>query len=288
MLQTEQRLAAHRSTRMSLSTCGVSRYIAPITATEAINVIVTVSNNKGGVGKTALAAHLVFRAAEQGRVLAIDLDSQSNLSATLIARIDKHGRASSDALFTEIDAPQPMHTADARIDLLPAAAGLTGVDRQNLSSGFSAMGHIKGLAKQYDVVVIDTPPALGLRLMTALACADRVLVPLVPESYSVDGVATVLSEIASIGENLNPAMRPADFVINLMNPQAKQHRRIAEQIAGNFKVAEPWLSRSVAVADALAERRPVWRKVTSRNAATQWRSVCENLLRDYGVLPALD
>jgi chromosome partitioning protein len=120
-------------------------------------VIVTVSNNKGGVGKTALAAHLVFRAAEHGRVLAIDLDSQSNLTATLIARADKHGRAASDGLFTEIDLPQPMATVDANIDLLPAAAGLTGVDRQNLSSGFSAMGHIKSLAKQYDAVVIDTP-----------------------------------------------------------------------------------------------------------------------------------
>ena len=77
-------------------------------------------------------------------------------------------------------------------------------------------------------------------------------------------------------------------MINLMNPQARQHRRIAEQIAANFKVAQPWLSRSVTVADALAERRPVWRKTTSRNAAVQWRTLCETLLRDYGVLPVED
>lgn len=247
-------------------------------------MIVTVSNNKGGVGKTALAAHLVFRAAESGRVLGVDLDSQSNLTATLIARAEKQGRMASDSLFTELEAPEPMRTADSAIDLLPASAALTGTDRLNLSAGFQAIAHLKTLSKRYSLVVIDTPPALGLRLVAALASASHVVVPLVPESYAVDGVATVLSEIASIGENLNSAMRPADFVINLMNPQARQHRRIAEQIANNFKVASPWLNRSVAVADALAERRPVWRKTTSRNAAQQWRTLCEHLLTDYGVL----
>lgn len=247
-------------------------------------MIITVSNNKGGVGKTALAAHLVFRGAESVKVLAVDLDSQSNLTGTLIDRQDRRGQASADQLFTEIELPEPMRTADPHIDLLPAAPALSSTDRLNLSAAFQAMTHLKALAKRYPLIVIDTAPALGLRMTAALACAHQVVVPLVPESYSVDGVATVLSEIASIGENLNPAMRPADFVLNLMNPQAKQHRRIAEGIARSFKVASPWLHRSVAVADALAERRPVWRNPSSRKAAEQWRELCEHLLIQYGVL----
>lgn len=251
-------------------------------------MIITVSNNKGGVGKTALAAHLVFRAAEAGRVLAVDLDSQSNLTATLIDRQDRRGRASADQLFTEIELPEPMHTSEANIDLLPAAPALSSTDRLNLSAAFQAMTHLKALAKQYPLVIIDTAPALGLRMTAALACAHQVVVPLVPESYSVDGVATVLSEIASIGENLNPAMRPADFVLNLMNPQAKQHRRIADSISRNFKVAAPWLNRSVAVADALAERRPVWRNSSNRRAAEQWRELTGRLLVQYGVLETED
>ncbi len=247
-------------------------------------MIVTISNNKGGVGKTALAAHLVFRAAEAVKVLAIDLDSQSNLTGTLIDRQERRGHASADQLFSEIELPEPMSTGDSNIDLLPAAPALSSTDRLNLSTAFQAMTHLKALSKRYPLIIIDTAPALGLRMTAALACAHQVIVPLVPEAYSVDGVATVLSEIASIGENLNPAMRPASFVLNLMNPQAKQHRRIAERIAHNFTVATPWLHRSVAVADALAERRPVWRNPSSRKAAEQWRALCEQLLWQYGVI----
>ncbi|HEX5755099.1 MAG TPA: ParA family protein [Arenimonas sp.] len=247
-------------------------------------MIITVSNNKGGVGKTALAAHLAFRAAEAVKVLAVDLDSQANFSATLFDRHERRGHASADQLFTEIELPEPIASGHRNIDLLPAAPALASTDRLNLSAAFQAMTHLKALAKQYPVIVIDTAPALGLRMTAALACAHQVVVPLVPESYSVDGVATVLSEIASIGENLNPAMKPADFVLNLMNPQAKQHRRIAERIAGNFKVATPWLNRSVAVADALAERRPVWRNPSNRRAAEQWRELTGRLLVLYGVL----
>lgn len=247
-------------------------------------MIITVGNNKGGVGKTALAAHLAFRAAEAVKVLAVDLDSQANFSATLFDRHERRGYATADQLFTEIELPEPCPSGHRNIDLLPAAPALASTDRLNLSAAFQAMTHLKALAKQYPVIVIDTAPALGLRMTTALACAHQVVVPLVPESYSVDGVATVLSEIASIGENLNPAMKPADFVLNLMNPQAKQHRRIAERIAGSFKVATPWLNRSVAVADALAERRPVWRNPSNRRTAEQWRELTGRLLVLYGVL----
>jgi len=248
-------------------------------------MIITISNNKGGVGKTALAAHLVFRAAESMPVLAIDLDSQSNLTATLIERGSRRGQGTAEQLFTDIEAPEPMPTADPNIYLLPASAGLTGVDRLNLSAGFMAINHIKNLGKTFRLIVIDTAPALGMRLTAALACSHRVVVPLVPESYAVDGVGTILSEIATIGENLNPAMRhQADFVINLVNPQARQHRITAAHIAGNFTVLMPCLNRSVAVADALSERRPVWRKPSSKKAAAQWRELCDNLLTQYGVL----
>jgi chromosome partitioning protein len=247
-------------------------------------MILTVGNNKGGVGKTALAAHLVFRAAEQLRVLAVDLDGQANLTATLIERSEKRGHDGSDLLFTGDEAPQPMRTPDPNIDLLPAGKGLNSTDRLNLSAAFEAIGHLKKLAGAYDLVVIDTPPAIGLRMTAALACARQVVVPLVPESYSVDGVSAVLAEIAGIAENLNTAMRPAQFVLNLVNPQARQHRRIGEQISERFPVVQPWLNRSVAVAEALAERRPVWKRPTSTKSAQQWRALTGRLLVDQGLL----
>src|SRR5690606_17593317 len=119
------------------------------------DMIVTVANHKGGVGKTAVAAHLVFRAAESGRVLAVDLDAQGNLSSTLVPRSETVGKPSSEQLFSGDKQPRPMPTAVANIDLLPAAAALNSTDRLNLSAGLQARSFLRDYGAEYDVVVID-------------------------------------------------------------------------------------------------------------------------------------
>jgi chromosome partitioning protein len=248
-------------------------------------MIVTVANHKGGVGKTSLAAHLVFRAAERCRVLAVDLDAQANLTQTLVARADAIGQPSSDALFTDEQPPRPMATADRNIDLLPASARLTGSDRLNLSAAFQARNHLRQLAQGYGLVVLDSAPALGLRLTMALASSRRVLVPLIPEAYAVDGVASLLSEAAAIQEHLNTELAPADFVLNLVNRQASQHARIAHRLDSSFRVLKPYLHRHIAVAEALANGQPVWRRRRHIGAAREWTELCDLLLSEYG-LPA--
>jgi chromosome partitioning protein len=250
-------------------------------------MIVTVANHKGGVGKTSLAAHLVFRAAERCRVLAVDLDAQGNLSATLSERGAVRGHATADQLFTEIDLPEPMTTPDRNIDLLPSAPALTGTDRLNLSAAFQARTHLRSLLDRYGLIVIDTAPALGLRLTAALSSSQRIVVPLVPESYAVDGVSSLLSEAAAIQEHLNHDLQPADFVLNGVNPRARQHIRITQRLSDSFRVVQPHLSRSVAVAEALSERRPVWRRPTSSKAAHEWRTLCDHLLSGYDITIAL-
>ncbi len=249
-------------------------------------MIVTVANHKGGVGKTSLAAHLAFRAADYCRVLAVDLDAQGNLTATLASRAEASGQPSSDMLFSDEAAPRPMPTSDASIDLLPASARLTGTDRLNLSAAFQARTHLRSLAEAYGLVVIDSAPALGLRLTMALASSQRVVVPLIPESYAVDGVASLLSEAAAIQEHLNPALAPADFVLNLVNRQAAQHARIAHKLDRSFRLVKPYLHRHVAVAEALSECRPVWRRRRHAGAAREWTELCDRLLANYGVIAA--
>lgn len=249
-------------------------------------MIVTVANHKGGVGKTTLAAHLAFRGAEHGRVLAVDLDAQGNLTSTLASRRDAAGQPSADQLFSEESAPRPMKTANPAIDLLPASSRLTGTDRLNLSAAFQARTHLRRLAEGYRLVVIDSAPALGLRLTMALATSERVVVPLIPEQYAVDGVSSLLAEAAAIQEHLNPALQPADFVLNLVNRQASQHARIAHTLDGAVRLVKPYLHRHVAVAEALAESRPVWRRKRHAGAAQEWLQLCDRLLGEFGVTEA--
>lgn len=246
-------------------------------------MIVTIANHKGGVGKTSLAAHLVFRAAERCRVLAVDLDAQGNLTSTLASRAAAMGQPSSDALFSDDSAPRPMTTSDPKIDLLPASARLTGTDRLNLSAAFQARGHLRELGAGYGLVVLDSAPALGLRLTMSLASSRRVVVPLIPETYAVDGVASLLSEAAAIQEHLNPDLAPADFVLNLVNRQASQHARIANKLDKSFRLVKPYLHRHVAVAEALSEGRPVWRRRRHAGAAREWSELCDLLLAEFGL-----
>ncbi len=244
-------------------------------------MIVTVANHKGGVGKTALAAHLIFRAAESGRVLAVDFDAQGNLTSSLVQRSEAIGQPSADTLFTGEQRPRPMHTPDPKIDLLPASVALNSTDRLNLSAAFQASNYLKEFGNEYDVVVIDCAPALGLRLTAALAASTRFVVPLIPEVYAVEGVASVLGESTAIQEHLNPRLKPADFVLNMVIKQAKSHMRIAKKLGEMVNLREPFLHRRIAVADALAERRPVWRGGSSAAASREWREICDSLLADY-------
>ncbi|MCK7593904.1 ParA family protein [Pseudomarimonas salicorniae] len=244
-------------------------------------MIVTVANHKGGVGKTAVAAHLVFRAAESGRVLAVDLDAQGNLSSTLVPRSEMVGQPASELLFSGDRQPRPMATGIHNVDLLPAAAALNNTDRLNLSAGLQARSFLRDYGAEYDVVVIDCAPALGLRLTAALSSSTRVVVPLIPEAYAVDGVASLLGEATAIQEHLNPQLKPADFVLNMVMKQAKSHQRTAARLAGMVNLRQPWLHRRIAVADALADRRPVWRGGNSAAAAQEWRELCDALLADF-------
>jgi len=248
-------------------------------------MIVTVANHKGGVGKTALAAHLAFRAAERGnRVLAVDFDAQGNLTGTLVERSRALKADGAERLFHADGVPVPMPGLEPNLHVLPASAALNSTDRGPLSQAFTAIGHLKTLGKDYGLIVIDTAPAIGLRLTTALAASQYLVVPLQPESYAVDGVASLLAEAASISEHMNPGLAPAEFVINAINPRAKQHASTAKRLAAQFKVRSPHLRRAIAVADALASRRPVWRKPGNGTVANEWAVLCDELLDAFGVV----
>lgn len=248
-------------------------------------MIIVVANHKGGVGKTAIAAHLVFRAAELGlRVLGIDLDAQANLTGTFVSRDATLGRQAADAIFADTDGPLvPMETDFAGISILPASDSLNGVDGGGLHKVFEARERLRTLAESFDLVVVDNPPALGLRLESSLAAGDALVVPLIPEHYSVQGVASLLRRVASIRANINPALQQPQFVWNLVSPLAGQHKEVMAAVGSQFPALHEPIHRAIAVADALADRRPVWRNTTNSGAGAAWKKLVDNILGQSGV-----
>lgn len=245
-------------------------------------MIITVANHKGGVGKTTLAAHLVFRAAERGaRVLAIDLDGQANLSGTLVVRDDALQYACSSADLFAPDAPiDPMTTDDPRIHLLPAGAKLkhVGEGAGGLPALFTARSRIREISRNYDVVIIDTPPALDQRVQASLAASHQLIAPLTPEKYSLEGVGDLLNEVATIRGNLNDGLDGPIYVVNMLKAQTNIHLAVIELFQSQFTLVEPFLQNRAAVAEALSFNQPVWRWKKNTPAADEWSTVTDALL----------
>ncbi len=245
--------------------------------------IIAVANHKGGVGKTSFAAHLSFRAAELGyRTIAVDLDAQANLSRCFVD-IDSVLDASSAAdLFLSKTAPAPISTSEPNLSLIPANPGLSDVDGTDLQRLFNA----RTLLQAYDaeVIIIDTPPQLSTRTISAICSAQLVVCPFQPEKFSLEGLTDILTQIATMRTNINPGLREATLVPNMVANNTPYHHEILTEARKAFgdSINPNQVSRSIEIPKAQEHRRPVWRNDRSRSA-TEFRAVSDSLLRLAGL-----
>jgi chromosome partitioning protein len=244
-----------------------------------------VANQKGGVGKTALIAHLAFDFAERGlRVLAIDFDTQGNASYTLRAQT-VIGVASQ--LFA---ATVPKVVGKPGISLFRADSALANLDSQELQGAALCLrNNLRSLQDKFDVCLIDTAPALGVRLVAALVSADFVLSPIELEAYSIQGIRMMVSTIANVRKT-NPALKFLGILPSKVDSRNPRHIAHLAELEGAYRaqlIPMPIGLRS-SVADALAIGQPVWtiRKTAARKAAQEMRNVAAHLCHAMNLTPA--
>lgn len=238
--------------------------------------IITIANQKGGVGKTAISCHLAFHLRDTGhQVLFIDIDPQANATATLKA--SNSGVSASD-LFKRngnIDC-QAHEDAAGQITLVSADAALADIERQDaevVAAFKENLSDIEG--KGFDFVVIDTAPTLGLRMTAALYSSHFVLCPIELESYSVQGITSMLQTIFGIKKKYNPALTFLGMLPNRCNshsPAQKQNFTELMESYAELMVAAKIGNRS-SVAEALGTGVPVWEipKTAARKAGKEMR-----------------
>lgn len=242
--------------------------------------VVVFGNQKGGVGKSTLAVLYACWLADVQRqsVCVIDLDTQANSSRSLrrfAAAIEAVELFGQDVISNLSPCKQAIVLATgsrkvADIELAKAEIVIPAFRRS-----------VMRLAQDFDTVVIDTPPALGLRMSAALIAATAVACPIELEEYSIEGVSDMLKTIFGVRQRYNPQLRLAGILLNRFNPHSLRQKAAMQELAVNFRefVIPARISTRSAIPEALAAGVPVWRlpKSAAREASLEVMRVFELL-----------
>lgn len=226
--------------------------------------IIAIANQKGGVGKTTTAVNLGAALAESGlRVLVVDLDPQGNASTGLGINPRDVSASIYDVLMQDtpaLDAVEP--TSLKNLFVIPATLDLAGAEIE-LVPAFSRELKLKraldAVRSEYDVVLIDCPPSLGLLTVNGLAAADDVIVPIQCEYYALEGLGQLLRNVALVRSSLNATLDVRGIILTMYDARTRLAEQVETEVREHFgtKVYKTVVPRTVRLAEAPSFGQPV-------------------------------
>jgi len=225
--------------------------------------IVTVANQKGGVGKTTTSVNIASALALEGRsVLLVDMDPQGNATAglgidprslktTVYNCLIKHANFDDVCIETEISG---LSLLPANSDLAGAEIELVSIERRErqLSDVLAIV------SDRFDITFLDCPPALGILTINALAAANSVLIPVQCEYYAMEGLTRLIGSIDRVRQSFNPQLTIEGIILTMFDTRNTLARQVAEQVRSHFhnKVYQTVIPRNVSLAEAPSYGRP--------------------------------
>lgn len=246
--------------------------------------IITITNQKGGVGKTTTTAALIAGLSERGkRVLGVDLDPQGNLGFCL--NVDIENVHTIYEVFTKkIPLEQAIYQSTYG-DLIASNILLSGVEIEVNQSGreFMLKTELAAVSDRYDFIIIDTPPALNLLTVNAYVASDGLILPMAPEVLSLLGITQIKETIETVRQYYNPHIQVLGVLLNKFNPRLNLNREVLEmsqQIAAQLssKVFQNKIRQGVAVAEAPAHGESVITYAPTSNPARDFSALVDEIL----------
>lgn len=248
--------------------------------------VFAVANQKGGVGKTTATVNLSACFAEQGlTALIIDLDPQAN--ATTGVGLDPRGLDASiyDVLLQNLQldeiieptmikglhiAPSSLDLAGAEIELVPA-----------LSRERKLRDAMSGVVTEYDIIMIDCPPSLGLLTINGLTAANEVIVPIQTEYFALEGVTQLIKNIGMVQRSLNPDLELTKLILTMYDARTNLSRDVAREVRAHYGNRVCWqvVPRAVRLSEAPSFGEPIILYDSSSKAARAFRDLAKEVLR---------
>ncbi len=249
------------------------------------SMILSIANQKGGVGKTTTAINLAAALAMRGKpTLLIDLDPQSNSSMSFIDI-----RTATRSMY-DVFVDDTVHLADVivpatlpNLSIAPARIALAKLESRlagELDAPFRLKDELAALKGQFANVVIDCPPALGLLTINALVASTHLLIPIQSSYFALEGTDDLLETIEKVRQRPNPELQILGVVITMHDKRTALARDIQEQIRKVFgdKVFRTVISKSVRLEESPAYRESIFTFAPESSGATEYYRLCEEVI----------
>lgn len=250
--------------------------------------VLSIANQKGGVGKTTTAINLgAALAMRDRRVLLIDLDPQGNASTGLGVSRETRTRNSYDLLLSNADPSEiAQPTSIERLAIIPATMDLSSADSELMQSTRRVVHLRNAIRRQslpYDYVLIDCPPALNLLTINALVASESVLVPLQAEFFALEGLSQLLVTVREIRETANADLRVEGILLTMFDKRNNLCLQVDQDARANLGdlVFQATIPRNVRLSEAQSYAMPVMHYDPTSRGAIAYRSLASELLQRH-------
>ncbi len=247
--------------------------------------IISIASQKGGVGKTTTAINLgACLAQESKRVLIVDIDPQGNATSGLGVNGNDQRNTTYEVLIGQCEVQQAiMPTALATLDLLPAGQRLSGAEVELVGMMAretrlkTCLGKIAG---DYDYVLVDSPPSLGLLTINSLTASDSVLIPLQCEYLALEGLTQLIGAIRLVQDHLNPALRIEGVLLTMFDARLNLSQQVADEARKFFsdRVYKTVIPRNVRLSEAPSFGKPIVLYDPHSSGAESYRELAREVI----------